>query len=284
MLLFLISPLFLACDKEDEITKEVIKELILSVPQMDEEWLTTEDVDFEFEILEGNGEYTATVSETDGDADAKVEIAGNKVTVHILTHSALGAEVSISDKKDQKAIVYIRSTHASLQTIPGYGLFLAEGQSATMEIEFGAGAPYTIEKIRGSASTALMEDDKVKATSLGLGDTYYKIRDKRGTVTRLVVSTTLQFEISKTSNYLEFDGVNNLSASILIPWGTGWEIVGSTEKITERVSVSKVLLSTNVWSDYYVLFINTVDEGKGTDTITLKSKEGDLAVVKVSVR
>lgn len=282
--LLLFIPLFIGCssDHEEEI-KEETKELILSVPLMSEEYLTTSNVDFEFEILEGNGEYVATVSEAgSGNPNAKVTIADSKVTVHLLDH--LGAEITITDSKEQQAKIYILSTHESLQTIPSYGLYLAEGDAGTMNIDFGAGAPYTIEKVRGNASHAEIEGNKFKATSLGLGDTYYKIWDNRGSMTQVTVKTTLEFEMDMTTNFLEFDGVNNLSASIRLDWGIGWEVIGSTEKVTERVHVSRLLISTGVWSDYYVLFISTVDEGKGTDTITLKNEAGEFAVIKVRIR
>ncbi len=280
--LLLLFPFLFACnsdDKENDITEET-KELKLSVGT---EPLSTENIDFEFEILDGNGGYTATVSETDGDPDAKVTIDGNRVIVNLLIGNHLGARITITDQKEQKESVYIESTHESLH-IPNFGLFLDEGKTYTMSVEFGAGAPYTIEKVRGDASEALIEENKVKATSLAIGDTYYKVRDKRGSVARLLVSTTLQFEMTMASNYLEFDGVNNLSASIRLQWGTEWEIVGSTDKVTERVSVSQVLLPTGELSDYYVLFINTADKGKGIDTVTLRNKDGDLAVVRVRVR
>jgi hypothetical protein len=279
--LLLVLTLFVACSSDDY-NVEIINELKLSVPLINEERLTTEDVDFKFEILEGNGGYVASVSEVGGEPNAKVTIEGNKVVVNLLSH--LGAEVTITDSKDQKATIYVTSSNESLQTIPTYGLFLDEGQTATMDIKFGAGAPYTIEKIRGNAANAEIVGEKVKATSLGLGDTYYKVWDKRGSVTQFTVRTTLQFEMDMTSNYFEFDGVNNLSANIRLQWGTKWEIVGATDNITERVSVSRVLISTGVWSDYYVLFINTVEEGKGTDVITLKNEAGDFAVVKFRVR
>lgn len=261
----------------------VTKELKLSVPVMDEALLTTEDVDFEFTIIDGNGGYTATVPETDGDPDAKITIEGNKVIVNLLSH--LGVQVTITDARYQEATVFITSTNETLQSIPSrYGLGLDEGQTTTMDINFGAGAPYTIEKTRGNASHALIEGEKVKVTSLAIGDTYYKIWDKRGSVTRFVTSTSLDFEMDMASSYLEFTGVNNLSASVKLPWGTDWMIVGATDNTIERVLVSKVLISTGVWSDYYVLFIHTIDQGKGADTITLRNSDGDLAVVKVHVR
>ena len=276
----LTFPLFFACSSSDE--EEITRDLKLSILEEDR-FVTTENVDYEFEILDGNGGYVANVSETDGDKDATVTIEGNRVIVNILVGNHYGPTITITDSKNQEATVYIESTHESLH-IPGFGLYLAEGQSGTMYVEFGAGAPYTIEKTRGNASNAFMEGDKVNATSLGLGDSYYKLRDKRGSVANLTIKTTLQFEMDMTTNFMEFTGVNNLSASVKIPWGTNWEIIGSTDKVLERVSVSKVLISQGVWSDYYVLFINTADEGKGTDTITLRNEEGDLAVVKIHVK
>ena len=60
-------------------------------------------------------------------------------------------------------------------------------------------------------------------------------------------------------------------------------ILGATDNILESVDVSQVLISTGKWSDYYVLSVKTVDEGKGSDIITLKNGEGDLAVVKVHI-
>lgn len=110
------------------------------------------------------------------------------------------------------------------------------------------------------------------------------MRDKRGSVSYLTIKTTLDFEMDMTTDYMEFNGVNNLSASVMIPWGTKWEIIGSTNNVLERVSVSRLLMPHGGLSDYYVLFINTADEGRGTDTITLRNGEGGLAVVIVHVR
>lgn len=67
-----ILPLFIACSEEEG----RIKNLKLSVPLMEEESIITENVDFEFEILDGNGGYMASVSEFDGDEDAIVTIVG----------------------------------------------------------------------------------------------------------------------------------------------------------------------------------------------------------------
>lgn len=276
----LILPLFFACSGSDD--EDAVRTLTLSVTEDETGWLTTEDVDFEFEILDGNGGYVATVSESDGDKDADVSIEGNRVIVRILVGNGSGAMVTITDKKNQEASVRIRSTHESLH-IPTYAWYMAEGQTGAMDIAFGAGAPYTLEKIRGNSMTARIEGDQIKATSLGIGDTYYKVRDRRGSVARLTIQTTLDFRMDLATNFLEFEGVNNLSASVKLLWGTGWEILEATDRVIERASVGRVLVATDVWSDYYVLFIHTANEGNGTDTITLRNREGDLAVVRVRV-
>ena len=49
--MFLLLCLFFACSSENDLTNEETRELKLSVPLMDQEWLTTEKVDFEFEIV-----------------------------------------------------------------------------------------------------------------------------------------------------------------------------------------------------------------------------------------
>lgn len=275
--MFLLLCLFFACSSENDLTNEETRELKLSVPLMDQEWLTTEKVDFEFEIVGGNGGYQANVS---NDSGAKVTIEGNKVIVNLLSN--LGVEISITDAKDQIATVFIQSTNESLSP-PNIGVYLDEGHTETIDLNFGAGGPYTIKKMRGNASTAVVKGDKVEVTSLGLGDTFYIIRDKRGTLTNFHVSTSLEFEMDKSSTIFEFVGVNNLSAFVRLKWGTKWVILGATDNILESVDVSQVLISTGKWSDYYVLSIKTVNEGKGSDIITLKNEEGDLAVVKVHI-
>lgn len=282
-LLLIVTFLFACSNSEEEVIEDVTRELKLSIAEEEAGNVTTENVDFEFEILDGNGEYTARASETDGDPHAKVTIAGNKVTVNLLVGNHQGAEVTITDKKNQKASLFITSTHQSLH-IPNYSLLFDEGQTSIMDnINFGAGKPYTIEKVRGNASEATIENGNVKITSLGIGDTYYKVRDRRGSVARLLAQTSLQFNMTMTTNYLEFDGINNLTASITLKWGDKWEIIGSTNKITENISVG-LLINSKPDEDYYVLFIHTTNEGKGTDTITLKDKDGNLAVVKVRVK
>lgn len=274
------SPLEDSFPREDELENET-KELKLSIPGEENGQLEIDDVDVEFEILDGNGEYVASVSHTDGDEDAKVTITGNKVKVNLLTRG--GAEITITDKELQEASVWIISTHESLQ-VPSYGLLLSEGQTYIMkDLKFGAGGPYTIENVKGNASEASIENDNVKVTSHKLGNTYYKVRDKRGTIAKLEVSTTLQVDLN--TNYLELEGHNTMSLTVNLPKGKDWVIVSSTDKVTNKVHLNRPFdpIKGSI-VDYDVLFIDTADEGKGTDTITLRANDGELAVVRLWVR
>lgn len=262
-----------ACSvSEPIIEEEIVRDLRLSVT----ETVSTEDICYEFEIVDGNEPYTATVSETDGDPDGVVTIEGNVVKVDILHGYHCGPTVTITDGKGQQKSVGITSYSEALN-MTKYGMHLDPGTTHPMDIKFGAGAPYTIEKIRGHAHDARIEGDRVVATSFGLGDTYYKLRDRRGSVTRFEINTVLIREIDRATKYLDITGVNTMTATIRIPWDSGWKITGSTCNAVEKVSVYP-------FPGYYVLFVGTSDEGRGDDIITLRSWEGDEAVVRVRVK
>ncbi|ERJ60223.1 hypothetical protein [Sphingobacterium paucimobilis] len=284
--LFLFSillSLIYACSSplEESLPEVETKELKLSIPNENNGILETDELEIELEIIDGNGEYVANVSQTDGEPDAKVVITGNKIKVDLLTRDMV--ELTITDKKLQEASIRIRSTHKSLE-VPSFGLLLSEGQTYLMkDIQFGAGGPYTIKSIKGDASTAAIENDGIKITSKKLGNTYYRLKDKRGTVALLEVSTTLNVDL--TTNYLELEGNNTMSVTVNLPKDTDWLILSSTNKVTESVKVDRPIdPKTGSHVDFQVLFIETSDDGKGTDTITLKNKDGELAVVRIWVR
>lgn len=99
-------------DLDMEEVVEVVKDLKLSIPQINEKWIYTEEVDYEFEILDGNGDYRAVVTDNGGDPSAFARIEGNKVIVNLLDDR--GCSVTVWDKKGKSAVVYIQSTHESL--------------------------------------------------------------------------------------------------------------------------------------------------------------------------
>lgn len=272
----LMLPLFMGCS--NEVVDETPKNLRFSVSN-ENGTIVTDNVDYEFTITEGNGGYLASVSEYSSDKDAVVTIEGDLVKVSMLNSSAI---VTICDSRNQMDSISIKSTNKSLDIVHS-GLMIDVGGTYFETLTFGAGAPYTIEKVRGSASDAVVEGDQLKITSLSIGDTQYRIRDKRGSIQKYRVSTSLQFEMDQEEKYLWFEGVNNLTATVKFPWGTKWQIIGATEKALESATVGKLLKPGGGWTDYYVLFIHTTDTSKGTDTITLKNSDGEFAVVKLTV-
>lgn len=88
-----------------------------------------------------------------------------------------------------------------------------------------------------------------------------------------------------SNNHLVIEGNNTMSAHINLPKNTDWHMLSSTGKVTETAKIERPIdPKTGSPVDFQVLFIHTSDDGKGTDTITLKNKAGDLAVVSILVR
>ena len=274
VLLFLfVSTLFVACSSDDDPVNpedDIIKDLKLSV----EGYIETEDIEFEFEILEGNGGYTADVNEE----DAKVTIEGTKVKVELLSFNA---GITISDKKEQSQSIVIRSLAESL--VPhGYGISMDVGTSSVMsEIKFGAGG-YSLKKIKGtSAEATLDENGLVNVTSIKPGNTYYKIIDKRGTTADLTIWVFEVYDL--TTNSLDINAINDQSISVRLKWGEGnWQLVKDpASPLIEKLSIME---KGNITKEYDILQIDTSkDNVRGTALIQLKDKAGNLATIKLNI-
>ncbi len=252
--------------------EEVLNELKFSVQGA----VYTEGIDFEFDILEGNGGYTVSVSPEES---AKVTILENKVKIDLLSNST---SVTISDKKQKSRSVAINSTANSLSNIH-YGIFINSGGTYTMkDLSFGAGG-YTIEKIKGtSAEVFVLGSDHIKITGLKPGNSYYRIRDSRGSAAPLEVMVTSTFDL--TDYHLEIAAVNDQIVSIIIKQGNGnWKLV---EEPLSPI-FEKITLMPKADSDkkYDVLQINTSkDDAKGIATVHLKYQAGNTASVTFSVQ
>lgn len=125
-----------ACISLDiDVELEPVKDLVLSVGNNGH--VSTDGLSYEFEVLDGNGGYKATVSKNRFDEDAaKVTINGTKVTVDLLEQFV---SITITDQKGETASLNIRTSHESLTRV-GYGVSLEEGDSCVMDnISFGAG-------------------------------------------------------------------------------------------------------------------------------------------------
>ncbi len=281
-ILFAVSCFFAACLPDENLPEEEFYpeeeepavNLKLSV---DEGPIYTESVDFEFEILEGNGGYTAGASGEE-DKDAAVTINGNKVTVNLLRHSAF---ITITDQKRQSARVEIYSTAESLIS-HSYNLFMDNGSTDILKrITFGAGG-YSIKKKKGdSAEAEMLENDDIKVTALKPGTTYYKIIDRRGTTAPLRISVSASYVM--TNNRMTIAAVNEQTAFVTLKWGEGdWTLAEEPSS----PCIEKVWLMKKADSEgkYDVLQIDTSENAKGTAMIQLKDKAGRFAFVTVNVR
>jgi len=274
-LLFLILVfLFTACSSEDEWnpaneTEGDVKELKLSVSGD----ISIDGVEYEFDILDGNGGYTLDVDEE----FAKVTITGTKVKVDLLTSAV---NIIITDQKGKNAMVSIFTTAESL--VPkNYGLFMRADSIYTMkDIDFGAGE-YTLQKIKGtSAEAVITENDHVKVTALKPGKTYYKIKDKRGSVASFEIIITDNYDY--TGNNLVINTTHDQVINVIFKSGTGWKIMGDpSSPLTERI----VLHARGNVDGYDTLQIDTSDDdNKGTVMILLMDDAGNYATVTVHVR
>lgn len=279
-LLLLISFLFAACSTDDspDTDFEEIKELKLSANGdilTEGETIHTEDVDFEFEILEGNGDYTISLS---NDESAKFSIEDNIVSVNLLKSQT---SMTVSDKKEKTISISIISTAESL--IPSdYGIFIGEDKTHKMTINFGAGG-YIVEKIKGESSTVVVtEDDYVEVTGLKPGNSYYKIKDKRGSTAPLKVLVPSYYDL--TDNKVEITAINDQIISIVLKWGEGdWQLV---EPQTSSPIIKQVFLMPKGAEEkkYDVLQIDTSkDDVKGIATIDLKDSIGNKAQITVKI-
>lgn len=261
--------------------EEVCKEIKLSVPTIHENKIYTDDVTFEFEILDGNGDYTVSVPESESLTRAIATLDGNKVKVEIINNP--GCEIVIRDKKEKEARVYLQSRHPSLIIYSGtYGLMVGS-VTKLGNIDFGVGGPYEITKVKGDASEIFEENKILKVKALKLGKTDYIFKDRRGTAAYISTSSSLSFTIEETNKSLEFNAVNYMSASVKLNWGTEWEIESLTNNILEKADVSQAHQVGGGLTEWYYLMLETKEDGSGTDRVILKNNTGDKAIVEIHI-
>lgn len=264
----------------EEIT-EVARELKLSIPLINEKWIYTNEVDYEFEILDGNGDYRAVVTDNGGDPSAFARIEGSRVIVNLLNN--LGCSLTVWDKKGKSAVVYIQSTHESL-TRRNYTYSMEVGETCEInDIEFGAGKPYTVERVKGTASEIVVKEGKMYLTAKALGNTDYKFRDKRGTVMSFRSVSGLQFDVQKGETELGFDAVNYMLATVTLKWGKEWKIIDSSNIISYNILLERPYVAGGGLSEFYTLFLNTKEEGKGTDFFLLRNSDNEEVTVSMSI-
>lgn len=278
-LLLLLCGLLLACHTSDEENLppegEVVPcDLTLSVYGS----ITIEGLDYEFDILEGNGDYVAEVTDTkQGDKEALVTIIDNKVKVSLLSSSA---GITIVDKENQRAAITLHSYDQSL-TPTGYGLFLENGKEYIMtDVSFGAGK-YKVENVKGSsAEVSVIANDAVRIKGLNPGNSYFKLIDHRGTTARFDVYVTENHDLASPSMVIY--GINDQILNVWIKYDdVGWTLDGENKSplIEELYLHSK----GDMEKKYDILQINTAKEGKGSTSIKLKNNKGSTATIFLNI-
>lgn len=290
--------LLLSCSDKAEQWEEftIVKELELSVPTMEESQIEIDEVDFEFEILDGNGEYTVSLPENSED-DARASISGNKVTVNLLSQRPM--TIIVTDKEQKEAVISVRSNHETLKHngfSNGLGMdvgttneskIIETGMGAPFQTAapFGAGGPYTVERFRGNSAEVYVKNDIIHTETFKFGNTDFKIRDKRVTHFRLNVESAMYLEILPEERSLDIEGDNYLSAYVNLKWGDKWEVVTATENITEYVSVARPInVEPGSEYDFYFISIHTTDKGKGKDTYIFKNSDGTTITVTMNIK
>lgn len=264
--LFLLTGLFISCDRSEDV-EEVVTELVLSVGAGG---IWMDQLDCEFDILEGNGGYVATVSQqSDGDVDAKVTIEGTKVKVSMLTNNAV---ITITDKKQKEASAIIYSSAKELHPMT-YILVLPDGETTEMRnLDFGVGE-YTVKKVKGnSADVSVGENDVINVKSLCPGNSYYKVIDRRGAAGKLKIMISAEYFL--TGNSIKVNAVNDQLLFINLESEGEWQF---EENKPESTLLKSIYLHPkgDAEKKYDVVQIDTNDEDiKGIDIINLKDKNG----------
>ncbi len=276
LLLLMIGCIFTACSTDDIVDSEIdseddVKELRISAPN----FVTTDKLDYDFEIVDGNGDYEISAKEEDA---IKVTIVGNKVTVHLLNRHSY---VTVSDKSDQSVSFTIESTAKELVPTANT-LLLPKDSTYTMNIEFGVGG-YQIETLQGtSAGAVVTQDDFIKVTANKIGNTYIKIKDRRGSTSPLTVIVPSFYDL-KDEN-LKITTINDQRVSITIK-------TSKADWTFEHMPTSSLLKDAGLISkgsyegEYDILQFDTnKDDLKGSTTIYLKDSLGNRVFVTVEIK
>lgn len=272
--LLFLSFILAACSSSNENQEPI--EAIETIPLLlsAENWIHTDGIRFEFEILQGNGGYKVTC---DGEDRGIATIEGNKVSVELLAQG--GVVVTVTDCKQKEAVIVINSSSDELKSNV-YTIYTGENTSTLMAPDFGRGG-YSIERTEGTSVEAeITGDDKVRITCVGKGNSYFKIKDSRGVTATLTVLVASLYETSQEE--MTVRAINDQHIGITLRWSdTEWEFA---EKVDSELISDLHLVRLAVDGIYDFLQLNTAKKGKGEVTIKLKEKtSGDIVSVKLMV-
>jgi len=276
LLFFVLSALFVCCgsDDDDNITDDddnkPESELKLSIDNKGFQWI--EDVDLEFDILSGNGGYTVTV---ENEEIAKATIEDTTVYVNFICNGY--TKITISDATERSIELSFSVYNPTL--IPhSYIFFMEKGKTAYLEdlSLFGSGSGYKIENVKGVSANLSIEDNKLTLEAVEHGNTYCDIVDGRGTKMPFEAIVVAIHEL--TTNTLNITMKKDQRSSIKCMWGKGWQITSSGSLC------ESVMIKSQKPDGYDILQVDSSADIIGDEMISLKDKDGNIAVVNISIR
>lgn len=277
LFLFSIICYFASCSSDNVINpgddgdNGSVKELLLSIDNSNST-LSFDGIETEFDILDGNGDYTVTSSD---EKVAKVRLEGTKVYVDFIGHYT-DVTITVTDKKNQQKSLSMVSYAESLVS-PEYTLLTEKGKTYTDKyVSFGAGG-YTIEAISGtSAKATVNENDEIVVEGIEFGNSSFKITDKRGTTATYDVVVIATYKLDSES--MSISAKRDQTISIKLLYGKGWELSDSTESLFEGIYVHNATATEGA-----SLQIDTSKEVIGKGLVRIINDEEQLAVITVSV-
>lgn len=275
---FTLICFFISCGSDNVFDRggdediEPTKELKLSLDNK-KGTIYFEEVETEFDILDGNGDYTV-ISSDENIAKARVE--GTKVYVDFIGYYT-SVTITVTDKREQQKSISMLSHSESLVS-PNHTLLTEKGKTYIDKyINFGAGG-YTIELIKGnSAEATVNENDEIVVEALKYGTTYFKITDKRGTTATYNVIVIAQYNLE--SENIIIPTTRDQILYIRLLYGKNWNIIDSSKSFFGIVSVH----GANEFTEYESLQIDTPKDIVGQGSVTIKNDEGQIATINVKV-
>ncbi len=273
--LLLIASTLISCNKSDDISPDdAIPELIFSV---NERQVYTNDIEYSFDIISGGGGYKSEIClDNPYDDYASTTVSGNTITVKLVSEAI---RVQVTDQFEQQKDLIIWSTNSSLQTL-NYEIGVGYGFQNKGKFTWGSGEGYTLLNSLnpGNAELILNENGEYIANSLYPGTTSFAVRDSRGTVNSVRVTTDMGWNLE--DNNLSVDIKSGLQYTFILKWGEGdIKVYDCSEEIK---NAWLLILDKNEYQKHKVLQICVNSGSVGKFFVELTDSANNKAIITLN--
>jgi hypothetical protein len=271
LLILCLSVSFTACGSDDDATEIPAPEydLKLSIDHNKIHWI--KDIDFDFDILSGNGSYTAVIADED---IARVSVEDSIVHINFIRNGY--TKLTVTDVTG-RSIELSFSVYNPTLVSSNYTVFMEKGQVTSIgDLSFfGSGTGYKVDNMKGGSVMLVISETELVIAANNFGNTYCDIVDSRGTKMPLTVIVVAIHEL--TSNVLNITMNSDQRASIKCLWGKGWKIT------SESPFCKSVILTSQKADGYDILQLDSAPDMFGSGTILLMDKDGNIAQVNITI-